>query len=160
MKDVFSSFFQKMIPVKRHYSIKNFLLLIMHNHYKRHSYLLELSKAATSSVHFNLRPCSGKVFDPEVGHSSVGAAYPGPFSSCSFMADSGTCWQYGSLYIFGDTLRPPLHIKYCSLNPMRLLSGLFHLAINWTSVIPTIGRSGAIAGIMCAYLICILNQRY
>ena len=34
-----------------------------------------------------------------------------------------------------------------------LASGMFHLFINWHSKIPTIGASGAIAGVMGAYLI-------
>ena len=34
-----------------------------------------------------------------------------------------------------------------------ITSGLFHLFINWHSNVPTIGASGAIAGVMGAYLI-------
>ncbi len=64
----------------------------------------------------------------------------------------GNMW---SLYIFGDNVED-------RLGPARYLlfyllcgfsSGVFHLFTNWNSEIPTIGASGAIAGVMGAYLI-------
>jgi membrane associated rhomboid family serine protease len=64
----------------------------------------------------------------------------------------GNMW---SLYIFGDNVED-------RLGPFRYLlfyllcgfaSGLSHLVINWHSQIPTIGASGAIAGVMGAYMI-------
>jgi len=64
----------------------------------------------------------------------------------------GNMW---SLYIFGDNVED-------RLGPLRYLlfyllcgwaSGLFHLFTNWHSQIPTIGASGAIAGVMGAYLL-------
>ena len=64
----------------------------------------------------------------------------------------GNMW---SLYIFGDNVED-------RLGPLRYLlfyllcgfaSGLSHLVINWHSQIPTIGASGAIAGVMGAYMI-------
>jgi membrane associated rhomboid family serine protease len=59
------------------------------------------------------------------------------------------------LYIFGDNVED-------RLGPFRYLlfyfscglaSGLFHLFINWHSQTPTIGASGAIAGVMGAYMV-------
>jgi len=64
----------------------------------------------------------------------------------------GNMW---SLYIFGDNIEE-------SLGPLRYLafymtcglaSGLSHLVFNYHSSIPTIGASGAIAGVMGAYFI-------
>jgi len=64
----------------------------------------------------------------------------------------GNMW---SLYIFGDNVED-------KLGPVRYLlfyllcgfaSGISHLVINWHSQIPTIGASGAIAGVMGAYMI-------
>jgi membrane associated rhomboid family serine protease len=64
----------------------------------------------------------------------------------------GNMW---SLYIFGDNVED-------RLGPFRYLlfyllcgfaSGLAHLAVNLHSQVPTIGASGAIAGVMGAYMI-------
>lgn len=77
----------------------------------------------------------------------------------SFMFLHGGFWHLlgnmWSLYIFGDNVED-------MLGPVRYLlfyllcgwaSGLAHLVTNWDSQIPTIGASGAIAGVMGAYLI-------
>jgi membrane associated rhomboid family serine protease len=64
----------------------------------------------------------------------------------------GNMW---SLYIFGDNVED-------KLGPFRYLlfyllcgfaSGASHMVINWHSQMPTIGASGAIAGVMGAYMI-------
>ncbi len=81
------------------------------------------------------------------------------FSFVSFMFLHGGFWHlFGnmwSLYIFGDNVED-------RLGPARYLvfyitcgivSGFSHLLINWHSHIPTIGASGAIAGVMGAYFI-------
>ncbi|MFC1867932.1 rhomboid family intramembrane serine protease [Thermodesulfobacteriota bacterium] len=83
----------------------------------------------------------------------------------SFMFLHGGFWHLlgnmWSLYIFGDNIED-------RLGPFRYLlfyllcgwaSGLFHLFINWHSKIPTIGASGAIAGVMGAYLISFPKSR-
>jgi hypothetical protein len=77
----------------------------------------------------------------------------------SFMFLHGGFWHLlgnmWSLYIFGDNVED-------RLGPFRYLlfyllcgwaSGLFHLFLNWQSPVPTIGASGAIAGVMGAYLL-------
>jgi membrane associated rhomboid family serine protease len=77
----------------------------------------------------------------------------------SFMFIHGGFWHLignmWSLYIFGDNVED-------RLGPLRYLlfyllcgwaSGLSHLFINWHSRVPTIGASGAIAGVMGAYLL-------
>jgi len=59
------------------------------------------------------------------------------------------------LYIFGDNVEDRLgHLRYLIFYLLcGLASGISHLIINWQSTIPTIGASGAIAGVMGAYLI-------
>lgn len=81
------------------------------------------------------------------------------FSLISFMFLHGGFWHLlgnmWSLYIFGDNVED-------HMGPLRYLlfyllcgfaSGLSHLLINLHSNIPTIGASGAIAGVMGAYFI-------
>ncbi|NQT69833.1 MAG: rhomboid family intramembrane serine protease [Desulfobacteraceae bacterium] len=81
------------------------------------------------------------------------------FAVISFMFLHGGFWHLlgnmWSLYIFGDNVED-------RLGPFRYLgfylicgiaSGLFHLIFNFHSNVPTIGASGAIAGVMGAYLI-------
>jgi membrane associated rhomboid family serine protease len=64
----------------------------------------------------------------------------------------GNMW---SLYIFGDNVEDRLgHLRYLMFYLLcGLASGVSHLVLNWDSKIPTIGASGAIAGVMGAYFI-------
>jgi membrane associated rhomboid family serine protease len=77
----------------------------------------------------------------------------------SFMFLHGGVWHLlgnmWSLYIFGDNVEDRLgHIRYLLFYLLcGWVSGLSHLLLNLHSEIPTIGASGAIAGIMGAYLI-------
>jgi membrane associated rhomboid family serine protease len=81
------------------------------------------------------------------------------FSLLSFMFLHGGFWHLlgnmWSLYIFGDNvedrLGPLRYIVFYLL--CGIISGLSHLIFNLNSNIPTIGASGAIAGVMGAYLI-------
>lgn len=70
----------------------------------------------------------------------------------------GNMW---SLYIFGDNVEDRLgHLRYVLFYLMcGWVSGLSHLVFNVSSRIPTIGASGAIAGVMGAYLILYPNSR-
>lgn len=70
----------------------------------------------------------------------------------------GNMW---SLYIFGDNVEDRLgHSRYLVFYILcGLASGLFHMSFNWHSQIPTIGASGAIAGVMGAYLILYPSSR-
>ncbi len=69
-----------------------------------------------------------------------------------FMHLLGNMW---SLYIFGDNveerLGPARYIAFYLL--CGLASGMIHLLFNTHSNVPTIGASGAIAGVMGAYFI-------
>ena len=69
-----------------------------------------------------------------------------------FMHLLGNMW---SLYIFGDNVEDRLGpLRYLGFYLLAgLVSGLFHMALNMDSQIPTIGASGAIAGVMGAYFI-------
>jgi len=59
------------------------------------------------------------------------------------------------LYIFGDNIEDRLgHIRYFIFYLFcGVAAGLVHLFTNWNSNIPTIGASGAISGVMGAYLL-------
>jgi membrane associated rhomboid family serine protease len=82
-----------------------------------------------------------------------------PFTLLSFMFIHGGFWHLlgnmWSLYIFGDNVEDRLgSIRYLVFYLFcGWASGLAHLFTNWNSEIPTIGASGAIAGVMGAYLI-------
>lgn len=64
----------------------------------------------------------------------------------------GNMW---SLYIFGDNVEDRLgHLRYLAFYLLcGFASGISHLVISWNSNVPTIGASGAIAGVMGAYFI-------
>ncbi len=59
------------------------------------------------------------------------------------------------LWIFGDNVEDRLgHLRYLLFYlGCGVFAGLTHLATNWGSVLPTIGASGAIAGVMGAYFL-------
>ncbi len=80
-------------------------------------------------------------------------------SFLSFMFLHGGFWHLlgnmWSLYIFGDNVEDRLgHLRYLVFYLLcGLASGVSHLFLNLNSNIPTIGASGAIAGVMGAYFI-------
>ncbi|MBW2513129.1 MAG: rhomboid family intramembrane serine protease [Deltaproteobacteria bacterium] len=69
-----------------------------------------------------------------------------------FLHILGNMW---SLYIFGDNVEDRLGpFRYLVFYLLcGLASGVSHLVLNMNSTIPTIGASGAIAGVMGAYLV-------
>jgi membrane associated rhomboid family serine protease len=81
------------------------------------------------------------------------------FSLISFMFLHGSFWHIlgnmWSLYIFGDNVEDRLgHLRYLLFYLVcGVTSGVSHLLFNLNSTVPTIGASGAIAGIMGAYFI-------
>ena len=81
------------------------------------------------------------------------------FSFISFMFLHGGFWHLlgnmWSLYIFGDNVEDRLgHLRYLIFYLIcGVASGLSHLVLNLNSNVPTIGASGAIAGVMGAYFI-------
>jgi membrane associated rhomboid family serine protease len=81
------------------------------------------------------------------------------FSFVSFMFLHGGFWHLlgnmWSLYIFGDNVEDRLgSVRYLFFYLLSgIASGLSHLLLNWHSPVPTIGASGAIAGVMGAYFL-------
>ncbi|MGD2097417.1 MAG: rhomboid family intramembrane serine protease [Desulfobacterales bacterium] len=81
------------------------------------------------------------------------------FSFLSFMFLHGSFWHIlgnmWSLYIFGDNVEDHLGpVRYALFYLLcGIASGLSHLVLNLHSNLPTIGASGAIAGVMGAYFI-------
>ena len=81
------------------------------------------------------------------------------FSFFSYMFLHGGFWHLlgnmWSLYIFGDNVEDTLgHLRYVFFYLLcGLASGLSHVLINWGSGAPVIGASGAIAGVMGAYIL-------
>ncbi len=81
------------------------------------------------------------------------------FSLFSFMFLHGGFWHIlgnmWSLYIFGNNVEDHLGpIRYVIFYLLcGIASGLSHMMLNWHSNLPTIGASGAIAGVMGAYFL-------
>jgi len=94
---------------------------------------------------------------PEVAaHFSLGQQV---FALLSFMFVHGGFWHLlgnmWTLYIFGDNVEDRLGpVKYLLFYLLcGFASGLTHLFLNWHSQLPTVGASGAIAGVMGAYFL-------
>ena len=81
------------------------------------------------------------------------------FSFFSFMFVHGGFWHLlgnmWSLYIFGDNVEDRLGpFRYLFFYLLcGLASGISHLMLNLDSQVPTVGASGAIAGVMGAYFL-------
>lgn len=69
-----------------------------------------------------------------------------------FLHFIGNMW---TLYIFGDNVEEYFgSLRFLGFYIVcGIISGLFHFLLNPTSMVPTIGASGAIAGVMGAYFI-------
>jgi membrane associated rhomboid family serine protease len=93
---------------------------------------------------------------PETAHIPFGEQ---AFTLLSFMFLHGGFFHLlgnmWSLYIFGDNVEDRMGSTRFLLFYLLCgwASGFAHLWSNWTSTVPTIGASGAIAGVMGAYLI-------
>ena len=81
------------------------------------------------------------------------------FSWFSYMFFHGGFWHFlGNmwfLYIFGDNIEAHFgSVRFFLFYILSgLISGFFHFLLNPTSLVPTIGASGAIAGVMGAYFL-------
>ena len=104
-----------------------------------------------------------KLTDPRIsGYFSIGhqaiSLFTFMFLHGGFLHLIGNMW---SLYIFGDNVEDRLgSVRYALFYLLcGLASGMTHLLFNIHSNIPTIGASGAIAGVMGAYFILYPNSR-
>jgi len=95
--------------------------------------------------------------DPELSAQFTNFQQSLPFLTSMFLHGGflhilGNMWF---LYLFGDNIEDRLgHIRYLIFYLLcGVAAGLVHLFTNWDSKIPTIGASGAISGIMGAYLL-------
>lgn len=105
-----------------------------------------------------------KVVPVDAGGQTVGIRlYPGPtpiyLTLLSSMFMHGSFVHIGGnmlyLWIFGDQIEDLLgHLKFAIFYLLCGFAADFaHIAFNWDSVIPTLGASGAIAGVLGAYLV-------
>jgi len=127
-------------------------------------YLLQLSQGPYTDrfiYYFGLVPA--RYFVPQISeYFSSGAQI---FSLLSFMFLHGGFWHLAgnmwSLYIFGDNVEDRLGpLRYAAFYLLSgLASGVCHMLLNRYSNIPTIGASGAIAGVMGAYFILFPRSR-
>jgi hypothetical protein len=99
------------------------------------------------------------------GISAYFTSFQQALALLSFMFLHGGLWHLlgnmWSLYIFGDNVEDRLgSFRYLLFYLLcGWASGLFHLFLNWQSPVPTIGASGAIAGVMGAYLLLYPHSR-
>ncbi|MDY6989355.1 MAG: rhomboid family intramembrane serine protease [Thermodesulfobacteriota bacterium] len=122
------------------------------------AFLLELSQGQTFNKFiyvYGLVPARYSI--PQVSAYFTFAQQVLPFLTFMFLHGGflhllGNMWF---LYIFGDNVEDRLgHLRYLAFYLLcGLASGISHLALNWHSEIPTIGASGAIAGVMGAYFL-------
>jgi len=95
--------------------------------------------------------------NPEIFASLTWTERIVPFFSTMFLHGgllhfAGNMW---TLWIFGDNVEDWLgHFRYALIYLLwGLAAGLMHMAASWGSPVPTIGASGAIAGVMGAYMV-------
>jgi len=148
-----------MIPVRDTIQSKNFPIvnysLIALNLY---CFIVQISKGPEfdSFIYvYSLLPAKFSV--PEVSHNFT--FFEKIFSLFSFMfLHGGILHLLGNmwtLYIFGDNVEDRLGpLRYLMFYLLcGLSSGISHLITNYYSLAPTIGASGAVAGVMGAYFI-------
>ncbi len=100
-------------------------------------------------------PAKVAVFPVNPNVTLLGAFLPflsSMFLHGGFMHLIGNMWF---LWIFGDNIEDHLgHLRYLGFYLLcGLGAGLTHLAFNWGSNIPTIGASGAVAGVLGGYFL-------
>ncbi len=95
--------------------------------------------------------------DPELSAQFTGFQQYLPFLTSMFLHGGflHIIMNMWFLYIFGDNIEDRLgHIRYLVFYLFcGVAAGLVHLFTNWNSDIPTIGASGAVSGVMGAYLL-------
>ena len=104
----------------------------------------------TGTCHFRLRTQCGLLSVPL--HANYFTLISSIFLHGGWMHIIGNMW---SLWIFGDNVEDRMgRIGFgCFYLLSGLAAGVLHIAFNQTSRAPTVGASGAIAGVMGAYLL-------
>ncbi len=124
---------------------------------------LSLSEGALNQFYYLYGLVPARFSSPQL--SSYFTAGQQLFSLVSFMFVHGGFWHLlGNmwfLYIFGDNIEDRLGaFRYLLFYLLcGLISGFFQLLVNINSNIPTIGASGAIAGVMGAYIVLFPKSR-
>ncbi len=148
-----------MIPIRdtipsRYYPVTNILLIVVNVIV----FMVEISQGESlNNFIFVYGLVPGRYSIPEIASSF--STYQQLLSFLSFMFLHGSFWHLlGNmwfLYIFGDNIEDRLgHVRYLLFYFLcGLTSGLVHLLFNLESMMPTVGASGAIAGVMGAYFI-------
>ncbi len=106
-------------------------------------------------MHYGIVPA--RYADPRIARhfgllEQVAPFFTSMFLHGGFMHILGNMWM---LWIFGDNVEDWFgHAGYAVFYVFcGVASGLLHLMFNWGSPIPTVGASGAIAGVMGAYFL-------
>jgi len=104
----------------------------------------------TGACHFRLRTACGFLSVPP--HPNYFTMLSSMFLHGGWMHIIGNMW---SLWIFGDNVEDRMgRIGFvCFYLLSGLAAGILHIVFNPTSQAPTVGASGAIAGVMGAYLL-------
>jgi membrane associated rhomboid family serine protease len=154
-----------MIPIRdtnrsKSYPVVNILLITANVLF----YLVEIAQGPLQNQFvyiYGLVPARYSV--PEIASyftpwQQVTALFSFMFLHGGFLHLLGNMW---SLYIFGDNVEDRLGpVRYLIFYLLcGLVSGLSHLVTNFHSEVPTIGASGAIAGVMGAYLVLCPSSR-
>ena len=100
-------------------------------------------------------------FHPGANVSVTGAFLPlltSMFLHASWLHVIFNMW---ALWIFGDNVEDYLgHFRYLGFYlASGLIAGFVHILFNWGSTVPTVGASGAIAGVMGAYFVLFPSAR-
>ena len=100
-------------------------------------------------------------FHPGANVSVAGAFLPlltSMFLHASWLHVIFNMW---ALWIFGDNVEDYLgHFRYLGFYlASGLIAGFVHILFNWGSAVPTVGASGAIAGVMGAYFVLFPSAR-
>ncbi|OGP94381.1 MAG: rhomboid family intramembrane serine protease [Deltaproteobacteria bacterium RBG_16_54_18] len=122
------------------------------------AFIIELTQGQTIAAfiyRYGLVP--SRYADPQLAARFTAGQQVLPFFTSLFLHGGifhlvGNMWF---LYIFGDNVEDRLgHLRYLFFYLLcGLAAGVSHLVINWGANTPTIGASGAIAGVMGAYLV-------
>lgn len=125
-------------------------------------YQLSLGAAVERFVFtFGVIPARVALFPTDVNVHFADAFLPfltSMFMHAGWLHLIGNMWF---LWIFGDNIEDRMgHLRYLAFYLLSgLLAGAGHVIFNWGSTAPTVGASGAIAGVLGAYLVLFPRSR-